>query len=258
MEPNAIEPKPSPPPVGALVEALSPIAFFLVEELSEAEDPTYPEWSLRSLYHGLYRRPAGSVRREQEPTASGESETETETATAEDDPFLPLGELVEAGLAEVTEDEDGDLAVTPGPRLPEARDAIAARLPQEQAVNRSALIAGVCERLGVGDDDPLRRALAEVDRADFVPAPLRRWAVVDRPVPVPVPVHGHMTESALHAVLMTLPAARPAPGQRVLVCGTKHLEVKLPALGLVGTPEDVPAYVREVLERSHPGVHIDA
>jgi hypothetical protein len=82
---------------------------------------------------------------------------------------------------------------------------------------REKLIKNVVKYVGVEESDDILKALDALDRADFVPKELIPYADIDFPIRLKV----GMTESALHAVLMTIKPLSPKKGEKILVCGSK-------------------------------------
>jgi len=90
-------------------------------------------------------------------------------------------------------------------------------IAEDRQIWRNQMVEEVCEYVGFEPDHPILNLLKKIDRADFVREDLVPFADVDSPLPL----HNEMTESALHAVLMTIKAVDPQKGDRVLVCGVK-------------------------------------
>ena len=134
-------------------------------------------------------------------------------------------------------------------------DEVKARWPRLHADLRGRLLALLEQAFELTADSPLRAALHAVDRAHFVPEPLRCLADLDRPVPTGI---NDMTTSAPHAILSILRAVSPKPGEKVLVCGAKGgMTIALSAhmvgeqgavLGLDWNAETV-VHVRQALSR---------
>jgi len=82
---------------------------------------------------------------------------------------------------------------------------------------RVKMIKDVCTYVGVEETDPLAKGLHELDRANFIREDLLPFADID----CPLPLYNKMTESAVHAVLMTIKPLAPKKGEKVMVCGAK-------------------------------------
>jgi protein-L-isoaspartate(D-aspartate) O-methyltransferase len=82
---------------------------------------------------------------------------------------------------------------------------------------RDKLIKNVVKYVEVEDNNDIINALKTLDRADFVPADMKAFADVD----FPLRLKPGMTESALHAVLMTIKPLIPQKSEKILICGAK-------------------------------------
>lgn len=80
--------------------------------------------------------------------------------------------------------------------------------------NREALVR-LIEQQGLADPG-IVDAFRHIDRADFVPEPLRKEAYLDRPVSIPL----HQTTSQPSLIAHMIDAAAIGPGDRVLEIGT--------------------------------------
>lgn len=141
---------------------------------------------------------------------------------------IVLGELLRTGaccMAFVNHDESAplqrlELQVRTNEAIAEVLDTVA----KEQAPeNRRILLEALCSQFEIADGDPLHAALQACDRAEFMPDRWKSLAYYDQPVPI---VEGSenqetMTESAPHALIYTIQAVAPKPGDRVLICGVK-------------------------------------
>lgn len=81
---------------------------------------------------------------------------------------------------------------------------------------RRRLNAAVAKKVQLPDGHPLHRALEEIDRRHCV---FSQQALAE--LDMPLVIAPRMTESALHAVVMTLVAVDVQKGERVLICGAK-------------------------------------
>lgn len=132
-----------------------------------------------------------------------------------DDPDETVDALLGRGLLTLTKVE-GLLALSPvGYAL---RDAIERQAASLHEALRPRMIDRLCEVFELEDAHPLRAALHDIDRADFVPEDVRYLADLDLPVPLGVE---EATTSAPHAIIAILQAVDPRPGERVLICGAK-------------------------------------
>lgn len=130
-------------------------------------------------------------------------------------PFDSAQALQDRGLVEATE-MPAVFALSPmGYAL---RDEILASWPDYHAAMKAALVAHLVDNTDLIEGSALWEAFQAVDRADFVPAPVRCLADLDIPAPTGV---DQMTTSAPHALVAILDAVRPQPGERMLVCGAK-------------------------------------
>lgn len=82
---------------------------------------------------------------------------------------------------------------------------------------RTMLLNHVCDYVEIPDGHGIRNALMRFDRRDFMPPGREYLADYD----LPVVIKEDMTESALHAVLMSIVPIDPKPGDHILVCGAK-------------------------------------
>ena len=82
---------------------------------------------------------------------------------------------------------------------------------------RLKMIQDVCNYVGIEENDPVIKGLHEMDRANFIREDMFPFADID----CPLPLYNKMTESALHAVLMTIKPIAPKKGDKILVCGAK-------------------------------------
>ena len=114
-------------------------------------------------------------------------------------------------------DEDNDRILSWSDSAPVSAESVLLRYEEIRAQFRSALNAAMLRVLELEEDGPMLRALQAIDRYDFMPHHSKAWGYCDSPVPITY----NMTESALHAVIMTLNAVLPQKGERVLVCGAK-------------------------------------
>ncbi|RMG16067.1 MAG: hypothetical protein D6731_07025 [Planctomycetota bacterium] len=190
------------------IDALTPYALFLLEALRRSEAPLEVDWLLSRLR---------SFFPPEDQTYVGEGE------------LNPLGEIVSLGLAELLvegeeegeEDDDDEehrlYLLWRTEALEEAADEIAARWASLRPAVRAGLVCAMLAIFGIDSEAPLAEALRALDRRDFLPEEAGPWADVD----MPFPICEGMTESALHAVLMTIQAVEPKPGEHVLVCGAK-------------------------------------
>lgn len=129
-------------------------------------------------------------------------------------------------------DDDGPPQLIPSERLEEVAEPLQARCDALVPNWRQQLIDHIAERLEIPGDSPLSTALEELDRGDFVPDPRRLFAVSD--IPILIDGETGMTESALHAVVMTLQAVSPERGEKILVCGAKGGYLAALAAHIVG------------------------
>ncbi|MBM3418111.1 MAG: hypothetical protein FJY17_04205 [Bacteroidetes bacterium] len=82
---------------------------------------------------------------------------------------------------------------------------------------RLKMIHDVCNYVGIEENDPVVNGLKKIDRAHFLREDMIPFADID----CPLPLYNKMTESALHAVLMTINAVEPKAGEKILICGVK-------------------------------------
>lgn len=82
---------------------------------------------------------------------------------------------------------------------------------------RLKMIHDVCNYVGIDENDPVVNGLIKIDRAHFLREDMIPFADID----CPLPLYNEMTESALHAVLMTIKPLAPKKGNKILVCGAK-------------------------------------
>lgn len=208
----------------ALVDALSPRALFLVSAVLGTEG-LHEDYAQHLLDHLPRDHP-------------GDADATT------------IDEVVRSGLVELVggkhagegdsgpdegEDPTGDrvAVLRPGELALGIRNRIEQRLLDDRQASRTALVDHLVSWLDLGEDDkPLEDALRAVDRAAFLPQHLLPMADVDRPVPIKHETR--MTESAPHAVCMTLAPLRPARRERVLICGTKGGYMAALAAHMVG------------------------
>jgi 16S rRNA C967 or C1407 C5-methylase (RsmB/RsmF family) len=95
---------------------------------------------------------------------------------------------------------------------------------------RKQLIEDVCKYVNIENQEPVVKGLIEIDRAHFLLEELAPFADVD----CPFPLFKGMTESALHAVLMTIKPLNPKKGERILICGAKGGYLSVLLAHLVG------------------------
>lgn len=96
---------------------------------------------------------------------------------------------------------------------------------------RKLLIDHVCEYVEVPAEHPLRSSLHKIDRLHFMPKGKEYFADYD----FPIPIKEGMTESAIHAVLMSIMPMNIKPGDHVLIAGAKGGFLGALIQDLVGT-----------------------
>jgi protein-L-isoaspartate(D-aspartate) O-methyltransferase len=164
-------------------------------------------------------------------------------------PLEPMLERFEA-LGWTQKDEDGDPVPT------DAAKALAAEVEAAFLVDlaewRRRLWARAANHAEAPLDGPVHKALTQVDREACVPASERALAACD----MPIPITENMTESAPHAVAMTLAAVMPKRGERVLICGAKGGSLAIAAAQMVGDAGSVTAldWSAEVAEHARSAV----
>jgi hypothetical protein len=109
----------------------------------------------------------------------------------------------------VAKDADGKRGATEAARA--LRDGVEALFAADLPEWSRRLWALAASRAEAPMDGPVHRALARIDREKCVPLSHRHLALRDAPVPIMT----DMTESAPHAVAMTLAAVMPREGDRV-------------------------------------------
>ena len=111
-------------------------------------------------------------------------------------------------FVDVELDEDNDRILSWSDSAPVSAESVLLRYEEIRAQFRSALNAAMLRVLELEEDGPMLRALQAIDRYDFMPHHSKAWGYCDSPVPITY----NMTESALHAVIMTLNAVLPQKG----------------------------------------------
>jgi protein-L-isoaspartate(D-aspartate) O-methyltransferase len=170
-----------------------------------------------------------------------------------DDAESPLPEILQAldDAGWIEKDEDGDPVATEPARALMAEVAAAAAGDLSEWWRRVA--AQAIAHAEAPEGQALHRAILALDRAACVPESERPLAVCD----MPIPLSEDMTESALHAVAMTLAAVEPRPGERVLLCGVKGGSLAVVAAQMVGDrgsvvaldwDADIAAHARRAVE----------
>ena len=189
------------------LESLGPRAFFILQRIVQG-----------SGYPGLYEH--GIIRTWLRPDLADRLKLSDEQKEV-DEPD-PAERVLESALVkdeEVWDEEDQrhyTFAIA-SEALEEIREAYEERAERERLANLEAMLAHIFERFEIKDSSPLGKALHRLDRCDFVHDKDRYRGAMDAPVPL-----GHqMTESALHAVVMTILAVKPVAGDQVLICGAK-------------------------------------
>ena len=136
----------------------------------------------------------------------------------------------------------------------EQRDRLLARFDADREARRLALVRYITERLKIDERSSLGLGLLSLDRIHCFPRGRELLADVDSPVRI----HPGMTESALHAVVMTVQAVTPKPGDHVLICGAKGGYLAALVAWMVGEKgrvtcidwqAEVAKYARNSLER---------
>lgn len=169
-----------------------------------------------------------------------------------DDEASPMTAIFERLQADgwIQKDEDEHLVATEAGRAltSEVAAAHAADLPEWWR----RLWVGAAINAEIPVDGPLHRALMAVDRTACVREHDLPLAVLD----MPLPLHKKMTESAPHAVAMTLAPLMPSAGERVLICGVKGGSLAVAAGHLVGKKGSVTAldWSPEVVEHARQAI----
>ncbi len=177
-----------------------------------------------------------------------------------DDPEETVNSLLGRGLLATTEVE-GLLALSPlGYAL---RDPITRHAPTLHMALRPRMNERLCKVFELEQGHPLRAALHEIDRADFVPEDVRYLADLDLPVPLGIE---EMTTNAPHAIVAILQAVAPSAGERVLICGAKggiSLALAAHCVGSMGQAlalDPTPPLVEQINEnlREYPSLRAEA
>ena len=165
-----------------------------------------------------------------------------------------IAELIEVGLVEIQSNKRGHEYLIWSESSPLSEDGLRQRYATLRAAFKSSLVEYILDRVDGEENSPIHKALIDLDRADFLPKEMRTWGSTD----APVPVYRNMTESALHAVAMTLQAVVPKQGERILVCGAKGGYLMALAGHMVGEKglvvgidwqEEIVAHVQMSLDR---------
>jgi len=147
-----------------------------------------------------------------------------------DDAASPLREILQT-LEEggwIERNEDGDPVATEAARA--LVGEVAAAAAEDLSEWRRRVAARAIAHAEAPEGEALHQAILALDRAACVPESERPLVVCD----MPIALSEDMTESALHAVAMTLTAVEPREGERVLLCGAKGGSLAVVSAILVG------------------------
>jgi len=114
-------------------------------------------------------------------------------------------------------ESDGDFLYEVLEEFSGVRQSIIDTCVSKREAWRSLLLTHVCNYVEVPNEHPLRSALTNIDRKYFMPESKEYLADYD----LPVAIKTGMTESAIHAVLMSIMPIDPKPGDHIMVCGAK-------------------------------------
>lgn len=117
----------------------------------------------------------------------------------------------------IKKEGDGDFSYKVSEEFSTVRQSIIDACSLKREAWRSLLIEHVCNYVEVPIDHPLRSTLNKIDRKYFMPETKEYLADYD----IPVSIKTGMTESAIHAVLMSIMPIDPKPGDHIMVCGAK-------------------------------------
>ncbi len=111
----------------------------------------------------------------------------------------------------------------PSPRAWAHAQRIDEALAARESELRERLAVGNADALKLPRSSPLRKALHEIDRSQFVPADYRRLAYRNRPCPIAFDENGDSatTTSSPNVCAMVAHTLEVAPADRVLICGVK-------------------------------------